>query len=129
MRGFQFWTTLVFVGLLSCSSLQAADEPTEENIKYFRTSVLPILKSKCLKCHGLGDKVKGGLKLTSRAALLKGGDSGSAIDPDDLMGSVLLQAVHYDGLEMPPSGKLPDKEVKVLKPGCKTAQPGPKDSI
>lgn len=125
MRGFQFWTALVFVGLLSCCSLQAADEPTDENIKYFRTSVLPILKSKCLKCHGLGDKVKGGLKLTSRTALIEGGDSGPAIDTDDLMGSVLLQAVHYDGLEMPPSGKLPDKEIKVLETWVKAGAAWP----
>lgn len=113
MRPLSTWTAILFLVLTCDASVRGADQ-SKDNLKYFRSSVLPVLKSKCLKCHGLGEKVKGGLKLTSHEDLLKGGDSGPAIDTDDLPGSVLLQAVHYDGLEMPPSGKLPDKEIKIL---------------
>ena len=105
--------------------LQAADDQNPERLKQFRSQVLPILKSKCLKCHGLDEKIKGGLKLTSRENLLKGGDSGPAIDTDDLAGSVLLQAIHYDGLEMPPRGKLPDKEIKILEQWVNSGAPWP----
>ncbi|MFM1802461.1 MAG: hypothetical protein RJA81_1813, partial [Planctomycetota bacterium] len=105
---------LIFTFFIIVNPIRSEELDDQEKIKQFRTSVLPILKSKCLKCHGLGDKVKGGLKLTSKQTILEGGDSGPAIDVDDLAGSVFLQAIHYDGLEMPPSGKLPDKEIRIL---------------
>src|SRR3954471_1808337 len=44
---------------------------------FFEKEVRPLLVDRCLACHG-GAKVKGGLKMTSRAALLAGGDSGPA---------------------------------------------------
>ncbi|MDG3003926.1 PSD1 and planctomycete cytochrome C domain-containing protein [Paludisphaera mucosa] len=73
-----------------------------------------ILATRCLKCHG-GEKTRGGLRVDDREALLKGGDLGPAVDvkaPDE---SLMLKAVRYeDGLEMPPSGRLPEAEVKVL---------------
>ncbi len=117
----------IFPALLAqgISVSSAADGPGEDAIRNFRSNVLPILKAKCLKCHGLGEKHKGGLKLTTRAAILEGGDSGPAIDTEDLAGSVLLQAVHYDGLEMPPSGKLPDKEIRILEAWVKAGAPWP----
>jgi mono/diheme cytochrome c family protein len=80
-----------------------------DQVAFYEQQVRPILKAHCLKCHGDDPKkVKGGLNLTSRKALLAGGDTGPGVDlakPDE---SVLLKAVHYkDGLEMPPAGKLP----------------------
>lgn len=110
---------------LTSGTTFAADGPSDDAIRDFRSNVLPILKAKCLKCHGLGEKPKGGLKLTTRAAILEGGDSGPAIDPEDLDGSVFLQAIHYDGLEMPPSGKLPEKEVRILEKWVKAGAPWP----
>ena len=47
----------------------------------FNRDIRPILANNCLKCHGGEAKIKGGLRLTSRAELLKGGDTGAAIDP------------------------------------------------
>ena len=39
----------------------------------FAHDVMPIIKEHCAKCH-TGEKVKGGLAITSRAELLRGGD-------------------------------------------------------
>ncbi|WP_165065458.1 PSD1 and planctomycete cytochrome C domain-containing protein [Paludisphaera rhizosphaerae] len=73
-----------------------------------------ILTSRCLKCHG-GEKTRGGLRVDGRESLLKGGELGPAVDPATPAESLLLKAVRYeDGLEMPPSGKLPEAEVKTL---------------
>ncbi len=121
-----FPALLPFLLVLGICAPLNANEPAEPALKNFRTNVLPILKAKCLKCHGLGEKVKGGLKLTTREAILEGGDSGPAIDTEDLAGSVLLQAIHYDGLEMPPTGKLPEKEVRILESWVKAGAPWPK---
>jgi hypothetical protein len=68
-----------------------------------------VLAGQCFKCHG-GDKVSGGLRVDSRAALLKGGDRGSALVPGRADRSVLTQALRHDAgaeLKMPPDKKLP----------------------
>ncbi len=80
--------------------------------KHFHGKVLPILRENCFRCHG--EKDKGGLKLDSRAAALKAGESDEpAIVPGDLEASELIVRVR-DG-DMPPTGDgLPQKQVKLL---------------
>ncbi len=92
-----------------------ADPPfSKVQVEFFETQVQPILKARCLKCHGGEEKIKGGLRLVSRSAVLKGGDQGSAVDLEKPGESLLIQAINYDGLEMPPSGKLPKPEIDIL---------------
>ena len=82
--------------------------PGEE---FFENKIRPVLVEQCLKCHaeGEGRKLKGGLRLDTRAALLKGGESGPAIVPGDPDKSLLVKAIRYqDDLQMPPKGKLPE---------------------
>ncbi len=84
-----------------------------------------VLSARCLKCHG-GEKTKGGLSVVDRDALEKGGDLGPAVDPDEPGESLMLQAIHHeDGLEMPPSGRLPDDEIQVLADWIKAGAPWP----
>lgn len=85
--------------------------------EFFEKKVRPVLVSHCLECHGADPKkVKGGLRLTSRAEVLRGGDSGPAIVPGDPATSRLIKAVrHASGdLKMPPKGRLQDSEVADL---------------
>ena len=49
-----------------------------EGAKFFEKQVQPILQAHCVTCHG-GEKIKGGLNLTSRDGVLKGGDTGPAV--------------------------------------------------
>ncbi|MEY4180156.1 MAG: hypothetical protein RLY70_3730, partial [Planctomycetota bacterium] len=79
-----------------------ASEKEEE----FERRVRPVLIERCHKCHA-GSEAKGGLRLDSRTAAMKGGDTGPAIVVGKPEQSLLLQAVrHENGLEMPPDGKL-----------------------
>ena len=87
---------------------------TAEQVRFFEEKVRPILETRCLKCHGGGGKVKGGFRLDSRAAVLKGGELGPAVDRDQPDRSLLLRAIRYEELEMPPGGKLPAAEQGVL---------------
>lgn len=87
---------------------------TAEQVKFFEKQVSPILKNRCLKCHGAEEKIRGNLRLTSRAAVLRGGDLGPAVDLAKPAESMLLSAIEYRDLEMPPSGKLPAAEREVL---------------
>jgi hypothetical protein len=87
---------------------------TAEQVRFFEEKVRPILVSRCFKCHGGSGKVKGGLRLDSREAILKGGELGPAVDDGHTEQSLLLQAIRYEELEMPPGGKLPAGEQAIL---------------
>ncbi|HND51867.1 MAG TPA: PSD1 and planctomycete cytochrome C domain-containing protein, partial [Pirellulaceae bacterium] len=92
----------------------------------FERKVRPLLARRCHECHG-AEKHKGELRLTSRAALLQGGESGPAIDLAQPESSLLLKAVRYDGLEMPPTAKLPAAEIAILTDWIKQGAPWPAD--
>src|SRR6185312_12155585 len=68
----------------------------------FEKSVLPIFQAKCLNCHG-EKRQKGGLDLRVKSAILKGGESGSALKPGSLKGSILWEKIRTD--EMPEGEK------------------------
>jgi hypothetical protein len=91
-------------------------EPTAEDAAFYEKDVRPLLQTNCLNCHGGTAKIKGGLRLSSRADLLKGGDSGAAIDLEKPDGSRLLKAISYadDDLKMPPKGKLSAAQIETL---------------
>src|SRR5687767_4148055 len=90
---------------------------TPQAVEHFEKKVRPVLVAHCLECHG-GDsaRVKGGLRLTSRAEMLRGGDSGLAVVPGDPEMSRLVRAVRQAGgdLKMPPKGRLKDAEIADL---------------
>ncbi len=94
---------------------RAAQTPTPEAQTFFREQVYPILKANCIKCHG-GEKTKGGLEMTSQVALLKGGETGAAIDPNAPEKSLLLEMISYKDKdhEMPPAGKRPAEEIAII---------------
>lgn len=117
LRRFVF-TTLRAGAVLICLLVAAdrivvGDEVTEKE-EHFEKSVRPLLIQKCYKCHA-GNNRKGGLRLDSLQAALKGGESGPAViisKPED---SLLLQAVRQEnGLEMPPEGKLDQSQIDAL---------------
>lgn len=97
-------------GGLSC---QADEAGVADTWKEFETHIRPILVTKCVKCHG-EHKQEGGLRLDTREALLRGGDSGPAIVPSHSDQSLLLEAVRYESLEMPPTGQLEEKQIQHL---------------
>ena len=49
-------------------------------VEFFEARVRPILVDQCMKCHG-PKKQSSGLRLDSREAVLKGGESGPAVVP------------------------------------------------
>lgn len=120
---------LVGSGIDFVATNAVADEtPSPESLAFYEQDVRPILEQHCFKCHGPG-KSKGGFTLAGREAVLKGGDSGPAVDlakPDD---SLLLQAVNFQGLEMPPSGKLPAEQRATLTKWIKLGAPMPSRSV
>jgi hypothetical protein len=96
-------------------TVAGSTEPSRADSEFFEKSVRPLLVEKCWPCHGDVARPKGGLRLTSRSSLVKGGDSGAAAIAGDPAGSPLIHAVRYDQEpKMPPKGKLHDREIEVL---------------
>ena len=127
--------TIVASSVLLAALGHADDQPigpmTEfpaEHIGFFEQQIRPLLIERCLKCHGAGE-VEGGLSLVSREELLEGGESGPAIDVDDLSASLLLEAVNYESYEMPPTGKLPQAQIDLLTKWVEMQAPMPPGAI
>src|SRR6185369_7354029 len=94
-----------------------------------------VLAEHCYSCHSdRAEKVKGGLRLDTRDALLKGGSSGAIIVPGDPDASPLIKAVRYQDPELqmpPPKGggkKLADDQIAALEAWVKLGAPDPRVS-
>ena len=91
----------------------AAAETTPR--EFFEVRVRPVLVRSCLTCHAAARM--GGLDMTSRDGLLKGGNSGPAVVPGEPEHSLLIQGVNYthERLKMPlQQPRLSDREVADL---------------
>ena len=100
-----------------------------ESIQFFENKIRPLLADNCFECHD-AKKHKGNLLLTSREAILKGGDSGAAITPGDPDKSLLIEAVKYTNadLQMPPKKKLGKQAVADLEQWIRLGAPWPNGS-
>lgn len=78
---------LVPVGLLGASASWRQDRP--RTTAEFARDIQPVLKAHCFQCHG-GTQRQGGLSLDSRAAALRGGESGRALVPGSAGESPLI---------------------------------------
>ena len=101
-------------GLLLLPSLGWSADISPAEIDFFEKEVRPLLVQRCQTCHG-AEKPKGGLRLTSRSALLEGGGTGPAAVPGQPEQSLLVKAIrHKDSPKMPPKERLADHDIDVL---------------
>ena len=104
------------IGLLADPSHAQSNTTTPEQLDFFRGQIYPLLEKNCFECHGNGEKLKGGLYLTSHEAMVTGGDSGSVLALESLEKSLILEMISYEDefTEMPPDGKLAQEDIDVL---------------
>lgn len=128
------WTCIVLLsglGFFRTPPAGAADGTDEAANEYFEKQIRPILATRCYSCHSnkLADgakEPKGNLRLDSRAAALKGGDTGPAVVPGKLKESLLVDAINYGDLyQMPPKSKLPAEEIAALTKWVEMGAPWP----
>ena len=92
-----------------------AEIPDDQAV-VFSKQVLPLLRTRCITCHG-PEMQEGGLRLDSLEAAFQGGDQGPAIVPGDAESSLFVKAITFADadLQMPPKQKLSDAEIAVLR--------------
>ena len=83
-----------------------ADDPPAAATVDFARDVRPILEANCYACHG-PEKQKSDFRLDDRAAALRGGNEGKAIEPGKAGESDLIKRLVSDDktFVMPPKGK------------------------
>src|SRR5690606_2602390 len=105
-----------------CPGLSSAQADVD-----FAQQVAPLLTSRCLSCHHPGEK-KGGLDLSTRAALLRGGESGPTATIGKPAESLLIDYVSGDEPEMPKTGeKLTPAELALLTRWIEAGLPWPEE--
>lgn len=114
--------SLMAMCLTTWQTCRAADE------EFFEKEVRPLLVKRCYRCHA-GAKAGGGLSLETASGWQKGGESGPAVVPGKPAESLLIRAIDYADLEMPPrdqGGPLPAEEIAILKKWVMIGAPDPR---
>ena len=103
---------IVLTQWVSTDHVASAPQSEADRASFFESQIRPVLVANCYECHSAeSKKVEGNLLLDSAQGLIRGGESGSAIKAGDANGSLLIESIRYEALEMPPAGKLPDRVV------------------
>ncbi len=121
-------TRQFFLIWMLTSAAMAAERPTDDQLAFFERQIRPVLIEQCFECHsGATNKQrKGGLNLSTRNDLLIGGETGPAVVPGKPDESLLVEALRYESLEMPPKGKLPDRVIEDFVTWIKMGVPDPR---
>jgi len=118
-------------GLSWAGPVSFADAPATipaEHLEFFEKHVRPLLAKRCFECHG-GTKAGGGLSLATAKGWKQGGDSGPVILPGSPEESLLIEAIEYRSIEMPPAdrgGKLPAEEIAIFRKWVAMGAPDPR---
>ena len=120
--------SLVFAALL-LNQACVGDEPklSAADVQFFESKIRPALIKHCYECHSAESlEIGGKLLLDSRDGVLHGGEAGAVLVPGQPDASLLIQALRYDGLEMPPEQQLPEAVINDFAEWVKRGAPDPR---
>lgn len=113
--------------LFLLTALAAGADMTPDQRAFFESKIRPVLAKQCYECHSQTSKKLGGkLLLDAPSEMIAGGESGPAVIPGKPDESLIVQAVRYDGLEMPPKKRLPENIVQDFAEWVKMGAPDPR---
>ncbi|MBT6486330.1 MAG: DUF1549 domain-containing protein, partial [Planctomycetaceae bacterium] len=120
--------------LAMCGRTTAADPPAKlkpEDLQFFENKIRPVLVAQCYKCHSAkaqqNKKLEGKLLLDTREGIRKGGESGPSVVPGKVDDSLLIEAIRYESVEMPPKSKLPANVIADFVKWVEMGAPDPRD--
>ena len=119
--GRAFVVALVLI-CCACTATRADDDAA---LEAFEQRVRPVLVERCHECHG-AVKQEAGLRLDSRASVLRGSDNGPIVVEGRPEASLLVDAVHRrNGVEMPPDEPLSGDEIAAIEDWIRRGLPWP----
>jgi mono/diheme cytochrome c family protein len=110
----------------------AVEQDDAASAQFYTEKVLPIFKANCYRCHG-GMNHRGGLNISTRAGMLKGGMDGTVLVPGDPAKSLLVKLIRHEGpsddpMPMPPkSPKISDADIDTVTRWVKAGAIMPED--
>ncbi len=132
IRCIRVWTLICVLWCMALFSFSAVGGAPEEGIEFFEKSIRPVLVQHCYECHSAAAAAEGkqqaGLLLDTKQGVLAGGESGAGIVPGDPSKSLLISALKYQSLEMPPNGRLPVEVIDNFEKWVKMGAPDPRVS-
>ena len=109
----------------------AQSAPTPDTVAFYTQRVQPIFQANCYSCHG-GMNHRGGLNISTKAGMLKGGHDGSVLDTAHPEQSLLIKLIRHEGppndpMPMPPKPrqKLSDADIAAVTQWIKAGAPMP----
>ncbi len=100
---------------------------SDEDRRFFENKIRPVLVKRCYQCHSsTSGELEGGLAVDSPSGLRLGGQSGPAVSAEAPSESLLLDAIRYDGIEMPPDAPLPEAVVHDFVTWVRRGAPDPR---
>ena len=104
-----------------------ATQQRAAGLELFEKKIRPALIQYCYECHSKdSDDLGGGLFVDTREGLIAGGDSGTAIRRGKPADSLLMHAIEYRDLEMPPDEPLPPRVVADFRRWISLGAPDPR---
>lgn len=117
------------LGLLVTGFAHATEMTTEQRA-FFENKIRPVLVKQCYECHSADAKKLGGkLLLDAPSEMIAGGESGPSLIPGKPDESLIIQALRYDGLEMPPKKPLPESVIADFVTWVKLGAPDPREDL
>ena len=103
---------------MGAQNVHAAADQEAARPEFYTTKVKPILQANCYRCHS-GMNHRGGLTLSTKAGILKGGKDGVVLVPGNPASSFLVKLIRHEGpannpRPMPPRGKLSDADIATV---------------
>lgn len=100
----------------TAAPLASTKSPIRQETVSFARDIAPILISKCNGCHYAGNRASGGLQFNTYSQLLKGGDSGPALETNNPDMSYLLRRLKGQEEPRMPMGRppLPEKQIELI---------------
>jgi mono/diheme cytochrome c family protein len=110
-----FIFTIVAILLTACGSQPTPTQSATPLVGAvsFTKDVMPILKDRCVNCHG-GEKTSKGLNLTTYDKLMAGSNNGPVVTVGNPDNSKILQLI-LQGKMPKKGGKLPQAQVEILR--------------
>ncbi|WP_145173252.1 PSD1 and planctomycete cytochrome C domain-containing protein [Rubripirellula lacrimiformis] len=108
--------------------LSSAVATADDGMDFFEAKVRPLLIEHCYECHSAeSGESAGDFVIDTAVGIAAGGSHGTALVAGDAGKSLIYQAVLFDGdLQMPPSGKLDQQSIDLLKHWIEIGAPDPR---